>query len=55
MHNQNKTLRVIQFNSFLKKTAKSLRFLSGILERTDRNTYKNLELIKELDLELQRE
>ena len=48
MHNQNKILRVLQLISLLKKEpAKSIRFLSGILESTDRTVYRYLDLIKE--------
>ena len=55
MHNQNKILRVLQLISLLKKEpAKSIRFLSGILESTDRTVYRYLDLIKELGFELQR-
>ena len=56
MHNQNKILRVLQLISLLKKEpAKSIRFLSGILESTDRTVYRYLDLIKELGFELQRD
>jgi proteasome accessory factor C len=56
MHNQNKILRVLQLISLLKKEpAKSIRFLSGILESTDRTVYRYLDLIKELGFDLQRD
>lgn len=56
MHNQNKILRVLQLIALLKKEpAKSIRFLSGILESTDRTVYRYLDLIKELGFELQRD
>ena len=55
MHNQNKILRVLQLISLLKKEpAKSIRFLSGILESTDRTVYRYLDLVKELGFELQK-
>ena len=56
MHNQNKILRVLQLISLLKKEpAKSIRFISGILESTDRTVYRYLDLIKELGFDLQRD
>ena len=56
MYNQNKILRVLQLISLLKKEpSKSIRFLSGILESTDRTVYRYLDLIKELGFELQRD
>lgn len=56
MHNQNKILRVLQLISLLKKEpAKSIRFLSGILESTDRTVYRYLDLIRELGFELKRD
>jgi predicted DNA-binding transcriptional regulator YafY len=56
MHNQNKILRVLQMISLLKKEpAKSIRFLSGILESTDRTVYRYLDLVKELGFEVQKE
>jgi proteasome accessory factor C len=56
MHNQNKILRVLQLISILKKEpAKSIRFLSGILESTDRTVYRYLDLVKELGFELQKD
>lgn len=56
MHNQNKILRVLQLIALLKKEpAKSIRFLSGILESTDRTVYRYLDLIKELGFELLRD
>jgi predicted DNA-binding transcriptional regulator YafY len=55
MYNQNKILRVLQLISLLKKEpSKSIRFISGILESTDRTVYRYLDLIKELGFELQR-
>lgn len=56
MHNQNKILRVLQLISLLKKQpAKSIRFLAGILESTDRTVYRYLDLIKELGFELNKD
>jgi proteasome accessory factor C len=56
MYNQNKILRVFQLISLLKKEpAKSIRFLSGILESTDRTVYRYLDLMKELGFELQKD
>lgn len=56
MHNQNKILRVLQMISVLKKKpAKSIRFLAGILESTDRTVYRYLDLVKELGFELQKD
>lgn len=56
MHNQNKILRVLQLISLLKKEpAKSIRFLSGILESTDRTVYRYLDLVKELGFELKKD
>ena len=56
MYNQNKILRVLQLISLLKKEpAKSIRFLSGILESTDRTVYRYLDLVKELGFELQKD
>lgn len=53
MHNQNKILRVLQLITLLKKEpAKSIRFLAGILESTDRTVYRYLDLVKELGFEL---
>lgn len=56
MYNQNKILRVLQLISLLKKEpAKSIRFLSGILESTDRTVYRYLDLVKELGFELKKD
>jgi predicted DNA-binding transcriptional regulator YafY len=56
MHNQNKILRVLQLISLLKKEpAKSIRFLSGILDSTDRTVYRYLDLVKELGFELRKD
>jgi proteasome accessory factor C len=56
MHNQNKILRVLQMISVLKKQpAKSIRFLAGILDSTDRTVYRYLDLVKELGFELQKD
>ena len=56
MHNQNKILRVLQLISLLKKEpAKSIRFLSGILDSTDRTVYRYLDLVKALGFELQKD
>ena len=56
MYNQNKILRVLQLISLLKKEpAKSIRFLSGILDSTERTVYRYLDLVKELGFELQKD
>nr|WP_315188650.1 HTH domain-containing protein [uncultured Flavobacterium sp.] len=56
MHNQHKILRVLQLITLLKKEpAKSIRFLSGILDSTDRTVYRYLDLVKELGFELQKD
>lgn len=56
MYNQNKILRVLQLISLLKKEpAKSIRFLSGILESTERTVYRYLDLVKELGFELHKD
>ena len=56
MYNQNKILRVLQLITLLKKEpAKSIRFLAGILESTDRTVYRYLDLVKELGFELQKD
>jgi proteasome accessory factor C len=56
MHNQNKILRVLQLITLLKKEpAKSIRFLAGILESTDRTVYRYLDLVKELGFELRKD
>jgi len=47
---------VLQLISLLKKEpAKSIRFLSGILESTERTVYRYLDLVKELGFELQKD
>jgi proteasome accessory factor C len=56
MLNQHKILRVLQLISLLKKEpAKSIKFLAGIVESTDRTVYRYLDLIKELGFDLQRD
>ena len=56
MHNQHKILRVLQLITLLKKEpAKSIRFLAGVLESTDRTVYRYLDLIKELGFELHKD
>ena len=56
MHNQHKILRVLQLITLLKKEpAKSIRFLSRILDSTDRTVYRYLDLVKELGFELQKD
>jgi proteasome accessory factor C len=56
MHNQNKILRVLQLITLLKKQpAKSIRFLAGILESTDRTVYRYLDLVKELGFEIEKD
>ena len=56
MLNQNKILRVLQLISLLKKEpSKSIKFIAGILESTDRTVYRYLDLVKELGFDLQRD
>ncbi len=56
MHNQNKILRVLQLIALLKKEpSKSIRYLAGVLESTDRTVYRYLDLVKELGFELQKD
>lgn len=56
MLNQHKILRVLQLISLLKKEpSKSIKFLAGILESTDRTVYRYLDLVKELGFDLQRD
>ena len=56
MYNQNKILRVFQLIAILgKEPAKSIRFLAGILETTERTVYRYLDLIKELGFELHKD
>ena len=56
MHNQHKILRVLQLITLLKKEpAKSIRFLAGVLESTDRTVYRYLDLVKELGFELHKD
>lgn len=56
MLNQHKILRVLQLITLLKKEpAKSIKFISGILESTDRTVYRYLDLIKELGFDLKRD
>ena len=56
MYNQNKILRVLQLITILKKEpAKSIRFLAGVLESTDRTVYRYLDLVKELGFELHKD
>ncbi|MFZ4671477.1 MAG: helix-turn-helix transcriptional regulator [Flavobacterium sp.] len=56
MLNQNKILRVLQLISLLQKEpAKSIRFMSGFIESTERTVYRYLDLIKELGFELERD
>lgn len=56
MFNQHKILRVLQLISLLKrKPSKSIKFLSGLLETTERTVYRYLDLIKELGFDLQRD
>lgn len=56
MHNQNKILRVLQLITLLKKEpAKSIRFLAGVLESTDRTVYRYLDLVKELGFEIHKD
>lgn len=56
MLNQYKILRVLQLISLLKKEpTKSIKFLAGILESTDRTVYRYLDLAKELGFDLQRD
>jgi predicted DNA-binding transcriptional regulator YafY len=56
MLNQHKILRVLQLISLLQKEpSKSIKFLAGILERTDRTVYRYLDLVKALGFDLQRD
>ena len=56
MLNQHKILRVLQLISLLKKEpSKSIKFIAGILESTDRTVYRYLDLVKELGFDLQRD
>lgn len=56
MLNQHKILRVLQLISLLKKEpSKSIKFLAGIVESTERTVYRYLDLIKELGFELERD
>ena len=56
MLNQHKILRVLQLISLLQKEpAKSIRFMSGFIESTERTVYRYLDLIKELGFDLQRD
>lgn len=56
MLNQHKILRVLQLISLLKKEpAKSIRFMAGFIESTERTVYRYLDLIKELGFELERD
>lgn len=56
MLNQHKILRVLQLISLLKKEpAKSIRFMAGFIDSTERTVYRYLDLIKELGFELQRD
>ena len=56
MLNQHKILRVLQLISLLKKEpTKSIKFIAGILESTDRTVYRYLDLVKELGFDLQRD
>lgn len=56
MLNQHKILRVLQLISLLQKEpSKSIKFLAGMLESTDRTVYRYLDLVKELGFDLQRD
>lgn len=56
MHNQHKILRVLQLITLLRKAPpKSIHFLAGVLESTDRTVYRYLDLVKELGFELQKD
>jgi proteasome accessory factor C len=56
MLNQHKILRVLQLITLLKKKpAKSIRFMAGFVESTERTVYRYLDLIKELGFELERD
>lgn len=56
MLNQHKILRVLQLISLLQKEpSKSIKFLAGILDSTDRTVYRYLDLVKELGFDLQRD
>ncbi len=54
MLNQHKILRVLQLITLLKKKpAKSIRFMAGFVESTERTVYRYLDLIKELGFEFE--
>lgn len=56
MLNQHKILRVLQLISLLKREpSKSIKFIAGILESTERTVYRYLDLVKELGFDLQRD
>ncbi len=56
MHNQHKILRVLQLITLLRKAPpKSIRFLAGVLDSTDRTVYRYLDLVKELGFELHKD
>lgn len=56
MLNQHKILRVLQLITLLQKEpAKSIRFMAGFIESTERTVYRYLDLIKELGFELERD
>ena len=56
MLNQHRILRVLQLIAILQKApSKSIRNLAGLLETTERTTYRYLDLIKTLGFDLQKD
>lgn len=54
--NQRKILRVLQLISHLKqRPSKSIKYLSGLLETTDRTVYRYFDLLSEIGFELKRD
>jgi len=54
--NQRKILRVLQLISHLKQPpSKSIKFLSGLLETTDRTVYRYFDLLGEIGFQLKRD
>ena len=56
MLNQNKILRVFQLITILKANPpKSIKFLSGLLNTTERTVYRYLDLVKEIGFQINRD
>lgn len=54
--NQRKILRVLQLISHLKqRPSKSIKYLSGLLETTDRTVYRYFDLLGEIGFDLRRD